>query len=318
LFFVPRSEAGNQLNSERREVVAVYAAAAAALLIWAGTPVANKLAVVTIDSATTGMMRSVLAGPIALVVALALRLPFPREPAHLVLLLLSGITSFAIWPTLLSIGIQLTSANHAALIIAIIPVFTGLFVAAYDRQWPPVAWWAGISIAGMGTAFLVFHRTGYLPGPEAAAETGTDGASVTGDLIIVAGTIVCAVGYVTGAKLSPLIGNRATTFWGLTVAAAAMVPVVLINADSTNWSGVTTTSWMSLAYLAYMGSFMGYLLWFLALGRGGITRMSAWQLGQPAVTFVLAAAVLGETVTLPLVISGLVILGGTALAQRPA
>ncbi|MGI9258900.1 MAG: DMT family transporter [Gammaproteobacteria bacterium] len=296
----------------------MYAAAAAALLIWAGTPVANKLAVVTIDSATTGMMRSVLAGPIALIVALALRLPFPNQRAHLILLLVSGITSFAIWPTLLSIGIQLTSANHAALIIAIIPVFTGLFAAAYDRKWPHIAWWAGITIAGLGTAFLVFHRTGYLPGTVAATGTGADGASVTGDLIIVAGTIVCAVGYVTGAKLSPLIGNRATTFWGLTVAAIAMAPVVLIHADRTNWGAVTTTSWMSLAYLAFMGSFMGYLLWFLALGRGGITRMSAWQLGQPAVTFVLAAAILGEAVTLPLIISGLVILGGTALAQRPA
>ncbi len=295
----------------------MYAAAAAALLIWAGTPVANKLAVVTIDSATTGMMRAVLAGPIALIVALALRLRFPTERLHLVLLLVSGITSFAIWPTLLSIGIQLTSANHAALIIAIIPVFTGLFAAAYDRKWPHAAWWAGVTIAGLGTAFLVFHRSGYIPGTERASGAGADGASVIGDLIILAGTMVCAVGYVTGAKLSPLIGNRATTFWGLAVAAVAMVPLVLINADRTNWAAVTSTSWISLAYLAFMGSFMGYLLWFLALGRGGITRMSAWQLGQPAVTFALAAAMLGEAVTIPLIVSGLVILGGTALAQRP-
>ena len=100
MFFWPPPEAGNPRKTGSREAVAVYAAAAGALLIWAGTPIANKLAVVSIDAATAGMLRSVLAGPIALVVALALRLPFPTKRAQLILLLLSGITSFAIWPTL--------------------------------------------------------------------------------------------------------------------------------------------------------------------------------------------------------------------------
>jgi drug/metabolite transporter (DMT)-like permease len=64
---------------EGRKFVAVYAAAAGALLLWAGTPVANKLAVVSIDPATVGMLRSVLAGPVALIIALILRLPFPAR-----------------------------------------------------------------------------------------------------------------------------------------------------------------------------------------------------------------------------------------------
>lgn len=64
---------------EGRKIVAVYAAAAGALLLWAGTPVANKLAVVSIDPATVGMLRSVLAGPVALIIALILRLPFPAR-----------------------------------------------------------------------------------------------------------------------------------------------------------------------------------------------------------------------------------------------
>ncbi len=138
-----------------RSIVAIYAAAAGALLLWAGTPIAIKLAVASIDPATVGMLRAVLAGPVALVVALTLGLPFPagRRPRRL--LIVSGITSFAVWPTLLSVGIGLTTAVHAALIIAIIPIFTGLIAAAFDRAWPYRAWWAGISIAGTGTVFLI-------------------------------------------------------------------------------------------------------------------------------------------------------------------
>jgi drug/metabolite transporter (DMT)-like permease len=85
----------------------------------------------------------------------------------------------------------------------------------------------------------------------------------------------------------------------------------------TDWSQVSVTGWLSLAYLAFIGSFTAYLAWFWALGHGGITRMSSWQLGQPVVTFLFAAILLKEAVTPPLLISGAVILAGTALAQRP-
>ena len=64
--------------------------------------------------------------------------------------------------------------------------------------------------------------------------------------------------------------------------------------------------------------FGAYAAWFWALGHGGITRMSSWQLGQPVVTFVFAAILLGEAITLPLLAAGAIVLAGTALAQTPA
>ena len=293
-----------------RNIVTVYAAAAGALLLWAGTPIAMKLAVASIDPATVGMLRAVLAGPVALIVALTLGLPFPARGRPRRLLIVSGITSFAVWPTLLSIGIDLTTANHAALIIAIIPIFTGLIATIFDREWPHLAWWAGVSIAGAGTVLLIFYRGGGTP--------DGGGTSILGDAIIFAGAIVCALGYVTGAKLAPVIGTWATTFWGLAIAAALMAPVVALLAQRTEWVAVTSTGWLSMGYLAFVGSFIAYLAWFWALGHGGITRMSSWQLGQPVVTFVFAAIVLGEAITLPLLAAGAVVLAGTALAQRPA
>ena len=142
-----------------------------------------------------------------------LRLPFPARGSSRRLLILSGITSFALWPTLLSIGLGLTTANHAALIIAMIPIFTGLIAAAYERAWPHVAWWAGISIAGAGTVFLIFYGSGEM--------LNAGGASVAGDLIILGGAVICALGNVTGGKLSPVIGTWATTFWALANATKA-------------------------------------------------------------------------------------------------
>jgi len=70
--------------------------------------------------------------------------------------------------------------------------------------------------------------------------------------------------------------------------------------------------------MALFSSLLGYLAWFWALGRGGIARISAWQLGQPVLTVMLAALVLGERLTVPLMVAAAAVLAGTALTQRRA
>lgn len=285
----------------------VWGVTGLAVLLWGGTPIANKIAILGIDPATIGVLRPVLAGPVAVALALTLRLPFPTGGRDRLLLFISGITNFAIWPTLLSVGIGLTSAAHAGLIIAQIPVFTGLFAALLDRRWPHAYWWLGTTVAVIGTFFLIMHQ-----GDSTAGE-----ASVVGDLVILAGVQSCAIGYIVGGRLAPVIGTRATTFWGIGIAAVVVLPVVIAIADRTDWSAVAGASWLGVAYLAFLGSFGAYLAWFWAMGHGGITRISTSQLAQPVVTLVLAALILGEAMSLPLIVIAGVIVAGAACAQRP-
>ena len=289
-------------------ILAAYALAALAVLFWGGTPVANKIAVATIDPATTGVLRAILAGPIAILLVFALKLPFPKSSHDRLLLVVSGITSFAIWPTLLSIGISLTTAAHAGLILAQIPIFTGLFAALVNRKWPGFRWWIGSIVAVVGTFFLILYRNG----------TTAEDASITGDLVVLAGVIACSIGYIAGGKLSPVIGTWATTFWGIALAAVTLVPVGAILLGRTNWSAVDGISWFAMSYLVILGTIGCYLAWFWALGRGGITRISSWQLAQPVITLILAAILLGELITFPLIAVAGVIVAGAAYTQLPA
>lgn len=279
-----------------------------ALVLWAGTPVANKLAVATIDPLTVGLMRSVAAGLLAALIAVGLRLPFPRRPRDRLLLFVSGLTSFAVWPALLSVGLGLTSASHGGLIIAMIPVFTGIFVALLDRRWPAARWWLGSALALVGTTLLIVLQSG----------SDGSGASRLGDAIVLAGVMVCAVGYLAGGKLAPVIGARATTLWGLAATSLILLPVVALLAGRTIWSAVGGAEWLSLGYLALAGSLGAYLAWFWALGHGGIARISSLQLAQPAMTMVLAFVVIGERLTVPLLVAGCVIVAGTGLTQLRA
>ena len=286
-------------------------AALVALFLWGGTGVANKHAVNFMDAMSAGVLRSLLAGAAALAICLALRQPFPRENRHRALLLVSGITSFALWPALLSIGIAMTTAGHAGLIMAVLPVLTVLIATIASRKLPSSKWWAGALMALSGAAYLVFERVGVtdlLAAPD----------SLRGDLVIFAGCFLCAVGYVTGGKLSPVIGAVATTFWGLACALLLLIPLLWANFAATDWYAVPASGWAAILWMAALSSLTGYALWFYALGKGGIARMGSLQLLLPVISLLAAVAVLDEAVTPRLGVVCIVIVAGTWIAHGNA
>lgn len=288
--------------------VAVTLAGGGAILLWSGTAIANKIAVAYMDPMTAGVLRSMLAGLVAVGIVLAARLPRPGSRAQWALLLVSGISSFAVWPMLMSLGLGHTTANHTVLIMATLPALTGLLGSGLEHRLPGRGWWLGIGIAMAGTVYLMFsHSRGAL-----LAEAG----GTAGDLIIFGGTLVCAVGYVAGGRLAPVIGTWSTTLWGLSAALVVLIPAFVLRMGLTDWASVGTRGWSAIAYMTLLSSLAGYAAWFWALGHGGIARIGSWQFMQPVLSILLAALLLGEGVTLSLAAAAATILLGTALAQR--
>lgn len=301
-------------NSEKPRLpfdIAPFAAAILALLLWSGTAIANKIAVGYIDALSAGVLRSMLAGVIATIFAFILRLPFPSSRRDIAILLIAGNASFAVWPALLSVGIEHTTASHAALIMALIPIFTILIAAVVDGQKPRLVWWAGSATAVGGAAVLVIARSD-------SVQSVSDGSSVAGDLVILLGCVACSLGYVAGGKLSRRLGTVATTFWGLATTLIILIPLFVTLSHHTAWDNIPLEGWLALAWMTLLSSFAGYVLWFYALGRGGIRRIGTLQLAMPMLTLALAVLLLDEKLTTVLVISCAVILTGTYLAHRYA
>jgi drug/metabolite transporter (DMT)-like permease len=61
---------------------------------------------------------------------------------------------------------------------------------------------------------------------------------------------------------------------------------------------------------------VGYVGWYWALAHGGIARIATIQFIQPISGIALAALVLGEHVTAPLVLAAAVVIAGVWVAQR--
>jgi drug/metabolite transporter (DMT)-like permease len=290
-----------------RSSLAPIAIAGLIMVIWGATPVATRLAVADLQPIHVGLLRTVFAGMLALPIALALRQPLPKDRRGLLLLAVSGASGFIVFPLLYTFGQRDTSAMHGGMILAALPIFTGSYAALADRRRPTARWIAGCVIALLGECALI------------ALRVGGGGAQPTlgGDLLVLLSALLVAAGYVAGARLAQTgYGSLATTLWG--VALAAMVSAVLMAATVARggWPSAGWQSWSAVLYLASITTILGYIGWYWALAKGGIARISTIQFFQPVSGLILAALLLGERMTLPLLAASIVILAGVWIAQR--
>lgn len=284
-------------------------AAATALLIWAGTPVVTKVAVARVDALTVGVLRTVLSAAVLapLLVFAGARLPRPKGAGPGLLLAVSTAGGFVAFPLLFSLGVERTSAGHAALVVAAAPIFTGLFAALLERRRPARPWWLGVALAFLGEYVLIGGRQ----------DLGAEGASLSGDVLVLLACGAAAAGYVAGGRLAQSTGTWAATAWSVSLGGAVLMPLLIWRGEAVAWSDIGAADWLSIAYLALLSSVIAYACWYWALGQGGIARVGASQFLQPLLSVALAVVFLGEAVTPPIVAASALILSGVALARRP-
>ncbi|MFO1069948.1 MAG: DMT family transporter [Geminicoccaceae bacterium] len=287
--------------------IAVIAAALVAVIVWGASPVASKIAVAELPPPAVALLRTVLGGLAALPLALLLRIPFPSGWRQRAVLLLSAFGGFIAFPMLFTAGIARTSANHASMILASLPIFTGAIAMAWDRRRPGRRWWLGCAVALGGAAVLIGGR-------QAA---GAGEAGLLGDLLVLAANGFAASGYVAGGRLQregyPSTG---TTFWGAAVAAALLLPAAPFVLAGIAPDSIGVSAWAGVAYLALGVTVLGYVAWYWALGHGGIARVGLFQFLQPVSGLLLAGLLLGEALSLSLLLAAAMILAGVWLAMR--
>ncbi len=285
----------------------ILAAALVAVVLWGASPVAAKIAVSSLSPMMVAILRTVIGGLVALPLAMLLRIPLPAESSQRRLLILSGFCGFVAFPILFTLGILHTSANHASMILAGLPVFTGLIAMTWDRKRPSPAWWIGCTIAMTGEVLLIFSQ-GF---------DSTTGASIGGDLLVLASNGFASLGYVAGGRLERSgYSAMGTTFYGVGLYALVLLPLLFVVDPGTPLQAVPTGIWIAIAYLAIGVTIVGYVLWYWALGRGGIARIALLQFLQPVSGVILAAILLGEHFGAAFIVASGIILFGVWYALR--
>ena len=197
---------------------------------------------------------------------------------------------------------QTVPAGVAALLVGTIPIWMALLDrVAFGKRLPGLAY-AGIALGFAGLAFL-FDPFGH------------GSVDRRGALVIVVSAMCWAIGslYSRGAPLPkrPLVSAGLASLCGgilLTVYAAVSGEI-----GEATW---TTEAILALAYLIVVGSFIGFTAYVWLLRAAPISLVSTYAYVNPIVAVALGALILGEDITVQMVVAGAAVLVSVAVILR--
>ncbi|WP_433370958.1 EamA family transporter [Streptosporangium sp. CA-115845] len=288
-------------SADSRKALLVWGALAIVYVVWGSTYLAIMIVIETMPPLLSGAIRFVTA---ALILGVAVRLLKGRESFRMTwkeaggavlvgLLLLNGGNG------MVAVAEQHISSGLAALLVASTPLWLVIFRVLF-RDRPQVLTLTGVLIGFGGVAVL--SLTG-----------GSSAADSTGIVII----LLASLSWSVGSFLTSRIPMPANPFTASAVEmAAGGVGLALTSAvvgEHVDLAGVSTRSWIALAYLIMVGSLVGFTAYVWLLNNAPISLVSTYAYVNPVVAVVLGALVLSEQVTGPMIVGGMVIVLGVAL-----
>jgi len=251
------------------------------MAIFGGTLPATRIAVATIDPLALTALRTAIAGLCSLALLIVLRRPFPPRRLWFQLAVAS-ICVVILFPFLMALAVQTVDASHGGVVMGALPIATAFVAVLITHERPkPLFWIASIAGAVIVVGFAL--RQG--------------GGSLTpGDLLLFAAVAASAIGYAFSGRLTASLPGWEVISWALVIALPVSLPAAVLTLPA-DLDQIALKPWLALLYVALFSQWIGFFAWNAGMAMGGIARVSQMQLLQPFVTFALAAAFNGETIT---------------------
>lgn len=252
-------------------------------------------------------IRFAIAGPITLAIVLIRRLPLPRRPAQYAALAVVGFFSTTLVYATLFWAEQYVSSGMAAILFATSP----MLVMLVQRRWSQSGRWvqiAGLAAGMLGVVLVTLQQ--------AQPALGTTRLSAPALLLL--GGFCLALGSVRAraameSGIHPLILNAFQMLFG----ALGLLLCSFVFEFPTRFmlGPVGWAAWGALAYLAIIGSVVGFGIYYWLVARTGPLFASTWTYMAPVVATVTGALVLAEPVGWQTVAGLLLVLVGAGLTD---
>jgi drug/metabolite transporter (DMT)-like permease len=223
-----------------------------------------------------------------------------RDVATLAGLGLLGVTLMS---SLYHLAITFLPANVAALVFSCNPVFVVLFAPLVLPEKITTRKLAAVVVCLAGIYVLAHERA--------------DGISSAGLLLMLMAIIIFALYTVLFKKMTPRVGALPVTAFAGLIGGLCILPLAF------GFEGFPLTTygmadWLVIAYLALIGTALGYFLFIYGISHVEASAGSMAFFLKPFLAALFAWLILGEALTLPMLIGGMCILGGMLIALLPA
>ena len=275
------------------------------LVLWSGNYVAGKIALRTLDPITLTCLRLQLAAFIMLAIYFSRRERQPLKLGDAWPFLYLGFLGVVVNQGLFTVGLNFTTSDHSAVIIAIGPIIILLLARALKLEALTTAKITGMAISFVGVYLL-------------ETEHGSPAHSplLVGDMITFGGVIGFSAYAVLGKRVAAQYDAIAMNTFNCVAAALLLLPITIRQVIHLDWRAVAPSDWLGMIYMAAGSSVGAYTIFYWVLRYMTASRVGAVSYFQPIVVILLSMAFLGERPSRMLLEGTALVLVGVFLAER--
>jgi drug/metabolite transporter (DMT)-like permease len=272
-----------------------------AVVLWSSSYVVTKVGVVAIPPLTFAAVRFLFAAALMAGMAVTVQRLVPVPTRDLARLALGGLLGITAYFSLQNLGMQRTSAADATLLVASFPVITLLLEIALRRARANLLQVVGIAVA-IGGIYLVMDMSQAQAAPHRLA----------GDLLLLATGFAWALYNFATQDVVSRYPTFTVIFWQTVFGMIALLPLALT--EMRQWQPLNASGLLSALYLGVFCSTAAFLLYGFGLKslRPGLA-VNLLNL-VPVFGLVFAAAFLRESIGLPQVVGGLIVIAGVTMS----
>lgn len=280
----------------------VYVKLLLTAIFWGGTFIAGKMIASSVHPVSAAFLRFSIASFFLLVLVFATEGRLPQlNRRQLLPVFLLGLTGVFAYNILFFSGLKFINASRASLIIAMNPILISLLSAWFFKESLNKIKAMGITMSVTGAMVVISNGR--------VADVASYSFGI-GELLIfgcvLSWVTYSLVGKVAMKSLSPLVSVAYSAFVG---AGLLLAPAIYcgIQNDLRGYSGM---DWINLFYLGFFGTVLGFYWYYQGIDKIGPMQASVFINAVPISAMTLSYFILGEPLTLALLIgAGLVVMG---------
>jgi len=285
----------------------VYVKLLLTAIFWGGTFIAGRLVAKNVGPFSAAFLRFAIASVFLLLLTWKAEGTLPiLKRGQIIPVILLGMTGVFSYNVFFFKGLKIINAGRASLIIANNPVFIALLAAYFFKDKLYLIKVAGIIISVIG-AIIVISR-----GNLAEMMSVNVG---WGELYIfccvISWTAFSLIGKAVVSSLSPLVSISYSSLIG---AVGLFIPAYF-EGILHNFFGYSTLEWVSIFYLGFFGTVLGFVWYYQGIKAIGPMKASQFINFVPVSAILLAFFFLKEPITLSLLIGGTFVIMGVYLTN---
>lgn len=280
-----------------------------AFIILAGalTPIFGKLTVSEVSPISLGFLRF---GTAAVLFYITLRIRKQNlkfEKSDYFKLVLMGVLSIPLNQFFFLTGVKLSYASHSGIIYSLNPVFAYLIAVSRKTEKFYTSKMIAILLTIIGI-FFVFY--------EGIRKSSAGDNVLKGDILLVFAVFTFASYLALGKELIAKYGPLKTVTAVFITGCTAYIPLFIYDVPNLTLEHLTYKGIIGFIFLSIIVAYLAYFLWYYVLKSIQVSKVTTFTNLSPLLTVFFSVIFLSESISLYLILGGIITLAGVFLMHR--